>query len=512
MGEALYLRDEAAGVFWSPTPAPAPGSGAYETRHGFGYTSWRHTSQSLEQDVLCFMAKEEPVKIVRLRVTNRGSVARLLSVFYYAELVLGELRAATVPSVITEAAADGRVLLATNPESADFGQHVAFASVGGPASSGHEFTADRAAFLGAYGNAAAPAALASATPLDRRCGGGLDPCAAFRLTTKLAPGATAEWSILLGQAADRDAALALCERFEAPAAVEAEFANVRAFWRELLTAVRVETPVPALDLMVNGWLSYQNLSCRIWARSALYQSGGAFGFRDQLQDAAALVYHWPELTRRQILLHAANQFIEGDVMHWWHPPAGKGIRTRFSDDLLWLPLLTQYFVATTGDASILDEEVRFLTGRELQEGEDEASLACEGSGTRAELYEHCCRALDRSLGAGAHGLPLIGAGDWNDGMNRVGRLGTGESVWLGFFLYNILEQFIPTCIRRGDAARVSRYQARMRSLHRRAQHWRLGRRVVSARLLRRRARRSAPARAMNAASTHSPRRGRLFRG
>ena len=465
VGEALYLRDEATGLFWSPTPAPAPGTGAYETRHGFGYTSWRHTSQSLEQDVLCFMAKDAPVKIVRLRVTNRSSTPRSLSMFYYAEWVLGGLRATTAPSVITESAANGRVLLATNPVSDDFGRHVAFAAVGGPASSGHEFTADRAAFLGAYGNAAAPAALGSATPLDRRCGGGLDPCAAFRLATELAPGATAEWSILLGQAVDRDAALALCERFETAPDVATEFAAVREFWRELLTAVRVETPAPALDLMINGWLSYQNLSCRLWARSALYQSGGAFGYRDQLQDTAALVYHWPELTRRQILLHAANQFVEGDVLHWWHPPAGKGIRTRFSDDLLWLPLVTQYFVDTTGDTSILDEEARFLTARELLEGEDEALLAPEDSGTRADLYEHCCRALDRSLRAGAHGLPLIGTGDWNDGMNRVGRLGRGESVWLGFFLYVILERFLPTCIGRGDSARVSRYQARMRSLH-----------------------------------------------
>src|ERR1019366_10390075 len=231
------------------------------------------------------------------------------------------------------------------------------------------------------------------------------------------------------------------------------------------------TPVPALDLMVNGWLSYQNLSCRIWARSALYQSGGCFGFRDQLQDAAALVYHWPELTRRQILLHAANQFIEGDVMHWWHPPAGKGIRTRFSDDLLWFPLLTQYFVATTGDASILDEEARFLTGRELQEGEDEASLACEDSGTRAELYEHCCRALDRSLGAGAHGLPLIGAGDWNDGLNRVGRLGRGESVWLAWFAIAAVNGFANICQQRTTKEQADRWRRRARELaHAAEQH------------------------------------------
>jgi cyclic beta-1,2-glucan synthetase len=464
-GEALYLRDEAAGLFWSPTPSPTPGTGGYETRHGFGYSSWRHTSQSLEQAVTCFMARDEAVKIVRLGVTNRGAMSRSLTMCYYAEWVLGGLRAETAASILTESAGDGRVLLATNPASDDFGRQVAFAAVSGPTTSPVEFTADRAAFLGACGSTAAPAALGQASPLDGRCGGGLDPCAAFRLATTLAPGATAEWTVLLGQAADREAALALATRFGTGERVAAELAAVRGFWQETLGAVRVETPAPAIDLMVNGWLGYQNLSCRLWARSALYQSGGAFGFRDQLQDAAALVYHRPDLTRRQILLHAANQFVEGDVMHWWHPPAGRGIRTRFSDDLLWLPMLTEFYLDTTGDEAVLEEEVGFLTARALRPGEDEAFLAPLDSGTRATVYQHCCLALDRSLGAGAHGLPLIGTGDWNDGMNRVGRLGRGESVWLGFFLYAILERFIPICVRRGDAPRAGRYRVRMDTLH-----------------------------------------------
>jgi cyclic beta-1,2-glucan synthetase len=274
-----------------------------------------------------------------------------------------------------------------------------------------------------------------------------------------------EWTVLLGQAADREAALAVATRFGTEGAVAAELTAVRGFWEEMLGAVRVETPAPAIDLMVNGWLGYQNLSCRLWARSALYQSGGAFGFRDQLQDAAALVYHRPDLTRRQILLHAAHQFVEGDVMHWWHPPAGRGIRTRFSDDLLWLPMLTEFYLDTTGDEGVLDEEAGFLTARALLPGEDEALLAPQDSGTRATVYQHCCLALDRSLGAGVHDLPLIGTGDWNDGMNRVGRLGRGESVWLGFFLYAILERFIPICTRRGDAPRAERYRARMDTLH-----------------------------------------------
>jgi N,N'-diacetylchitobiose phosphorylase len=456
-GEALYLRDEAAGLFWSPTPSPVPGSGAYETRHGFGHTTWRHLSRDLEQEVLCFVPLDEPVKIIRLRVTNRGTAPRRLSVYYYAEWVLGALRAVARDSVTTESDADGDALLAENRASADFGRRVAFAAVDGPGDAGRHFSADRAEFLGRYGSVEAPQALTRWETLDGRCGSGLDPCAAFQRTATLAPGVTGEWTFLLGQSASRDKALALVRRFAGAGAIQTAFEAVTAFWRELLSAVQIETPSPAMDLMVNGWLTYQNLSCRMWARSALYQSGGAFGFRDQLQDAAALLHHRPALTREQIVLHAGHQFVEGDVLHWWHPPSGRGIRTGFSDDLLWLPFITEFYVAATGDRSLLDEPVGFLTARPLDQGEDEALLDPVDAGDTADVYEHCCRAIDRSLTRGAHGLPLMGTGDWNDGMNRVGRLGRGESVWLGFFLFTILKGFIPICLARGDAARVVRY-------------------------------------------------------
>jgi len=252
---------------------------------------------------------------------------------------------------------------------------------------------------------------------------------------------------------------ALVARYQGPGAIADALDGARAFWTELLSGVRIETPVPAIDRMVNGWLPYQILSCRIWGRTAFYQSGGAFGFRDQLQDAAALVHLRPGLTRAQLLLHAAHQFVEGDVLHWWHPPTGRGIRTRFSDDLLWLPLLTAFYVHTTGDWAVLDESIGFLTVRPLADGEDEAYLVPEQSGEHADLYAHCCRALDRGLTRGSHGLPLMGTGDWNDGMNRVGREGKGESVWVGFFLYRIIDDFAPLCERRGDTARLERYRA-----------------------------------------------------
>ncbi|MES2306271.1 MAG: glycosyl transferase [Gemmatimonadota bacterium] len=464
-GEALYLVDRSNGVYWSPTPAPVPGNGAYETRHGFGYTKWDHLSSDLVQEVVAFVADELPVKIVRVRVTNRGTESRSLALAWFGEWVLGGVRSATAATTVTESAGAGRVLLARNAASQDFGSAVAFAAINGESIAPVEFTGDRATFLGRYGSAAAPDAIRRDLPLDGRTGPGLDPCAAFRVTADVAPGATVEWSMLLGQSPSRAAALEIIARFGSPDAIEAELDVVQAAWRERLGAVQIETPVPAIDLMVNGWLAYQNLSCRIWARSAMYQSGGAFGYRDQLQDAASLVYHAPHLTREQIVLHAANQFVEGDVMHWWHPPAGRGIRTRFADDLLWLPLLTQYYVDTTGDSSVYDERARFLTACALHEGEDEAFLAPTDSGTSGSVYEHCCRALDRSLAGGVHNLPFIGTGDWNDGMNRVGRLGRGESVWMGFFLYLILERFLPTVVARGEVERAERYRERMRTLH-----------------------------------------------
>jgi cyclic beta-1,2-glucan synthetase len=331
------------------------------------------------------------------------------------------------------------------------------ASVTGASVEGRYFTCDRLTFIGRNGSLSDPAALRSGSHLNGICGAGLD-CFAQELQVTLVPDQTLECVFLLGEYLSEATGRELSERYRAAGAVQEALEAVQSLWRSLLGTIRIETPAPAIDLMVNGWLVYQNLVCRIWARSAFYQSGGAFGYRDQLQDAAALVYLRPELTRAQILLHASHQFVEGDVLHWWHPePMERGLRTRFSDDLLWLPLVTSYYIEVTGDHSILDEVTPFLTARLLEPGEDEAYLKPDIAGESADVYEHCCRALDRSLTRGEHNLPLMGTGDWNDGMNRVGRYGRGESVWLGFFLYHILGEFLPLCQRRGDEARISRY-------------------------------------------------------
>jgi cellobiose phosphorylase len=405
-----------------------------------------------------FVLADAPAKVTRVRVTNRGATARTLSLWSYQQLVLGVTPAESGASVVTERDGATGALFARNPLAGEYAGRVAFASaMPSVAPLSRSETGDRASFLG-DGGVAKPLAPVTGRALDGRVGAGLDACFASQLVFALRPGESVECAFVLGEGADEAEARAVLARLERPGAVAEALESATARWRELVSGVQVRTPEPAIDLMVNGWLAYQTLSCRIWGRTAFYQSGGAFGFRDQLQDAASLLHLAPSLAREQILLHAGHQFAEGDVLHWWHPPLSKGMRTHFADDLLWLPLLTAYYVSATGDVSVLDERARFLEAPPLAPGEDEVYLVPRDSGQSADVYEHCCRAIDRSLVRGAHGLPLFGTGDWNDGMNRVGREGRGESVWMGFFLHAILGDFAPLCERRGDHVRAERYE------------------------------------------------------
>ncbi|HSJ99512.1 MAG TPA: glycosyl transferase, partial [Myxococcota bacterium] len=458
-GEALWLRDEEAGVFWSPLPAPAPSGAPFTVRHGRGYTVWSHEAAGLAQEVTRFVPLEDPLAVCRVRIENRSGRPRRLALFALQRLVLGGTPEDSGRTVVTDGEPAEGALVAENALDPGFGAGVAFATVLAPPGVAPGTTTDRAGFVGRGGSLEAPAAVADDAPLDGALGADVDPCFAWRLALALAPGEAVECSFLLGQERDRDAARALLRRWREPGAVARALAEVRAEWDRLCGALRVRTPVAAFDQLVNGWLLHQTLSCRLRGRSAFYQSGGAFGFRDQLQDAAALVWAAPERTRAQLLLHAAHQFVEGDVLHWWHPPVSKGIRTRFSDDLAWLPYVTAFYVRVTGDAGVLDEPVPFLRAPALAPGEDEAFLAPERSAETAPLYEHCLRALERAATRGAHGLPLFGTGDWNDGMNRVSREGCGESVWMGFFLHHVLERFLPLAEARGDAERVARFRA-----------------------------------------------------
>jgi len=458
-GEACYLRDENSGAAWSPLPGPRPAACDYEARHGFGYSRFSCRHDELDQETELFVPRHDPLRILRLRLTHRGAEPRRLSVFSYQRLVLGTQPASPSP-VVTAIDSDRQLLRAVNPAAGDFAGGIAFACavVDGARLEDSAFTCDRGAFIGLHGDPSDPAGLRPGTRLDGACGEGLEPCFVQQIQLTLAPGETTECAFLLGECRDEPELERLVARYRAPGAVQAALDEARDYWSALVGSLRVETPSPAIDLMLNGWLLYQNLACRIQARSAFYQSGGAYGFRDQLQDAAALAGVRPDLTRAQLLLHAAHQFAEGDVLHWWHPaPMERGLRTRFSDDLLWLPYLTAHYIEVSGDADVLDEHAPFLSARLLEAGEDETYLQPETGEESADLYEHCCRALDRSLTRGAHGLPLMGTGDWNDGMNRVGREGRGESVWLGFFLYRILGDFLPLCERRNDRSRMNRY-------------------------------------------------------
>ncbi|MCA1593322.1 MAG: hypothetical protein LC754_11880, partial [Acidobacteria bacterium] len=446
-GESIYLRDEETGAIWTPTPLPVREAEAYVIRHGQGYTVFEHTSHGISQELLLFVPLDAPVKISLLRLRNNTDRRRRLSVTNYNELVLGVQRGASAPYLITEIDDETGAIFARNPYNNEFAGRVAFAGVSLDTRSA---TCDRKEFIGRNGSPARPAALRR-THLANHDGAGLDPCAALQVEIELGPGEGRELFFMLGEGESREEANEIIKRFRQPNAVGAAFERVVERWDEMLETVQVHTPDAAMDTLLNRWLLCQTLACRVWARSAFYQSGGAYGFRDQLQDVMAAIYARPDIARTQILRAAAHQFREGDVQHWWHPPTNRGVRTRFSDDLLWLPYVTSFYVSVTGDSSVLDEIVPFLEAPLLAEGEDESYTQPTVSAETASLYEHCARALDRSLKTGAHGLPLMGSGDWNDGMNRVGNVGRGESVWVGWFLHNTLSQFAPFCQARADA-------------------------------------------------------------
>ncbi|MCL7454492.1 MAG: hypothetical protein M8467_15750 [Anaerolineae bacterium] len=462
--EALYLRDEETAAVWSPTPLPAPSGAPYLVRHGAGYSTYQHHSHGLDQHLQLYVAPDAPVKVIRLRIVNDWERQRRITATYYAAWVLGVNRDQSQQYVVTEYDADRHALLARNPYSAEFADAVAFAAA---SEVPHSLTADRTEFLGRNGQPGAglrlPAAL-TRVGLSGQVGPGLDPCAAIQLHLDLAPGEAQEVYFLLGQGADRAETTALLDRFLEPGAVGEAWQAATGFWDDLLGRVQVDTPDGALDLLLNRWLLYQDLSCRIWARSGFYQASGAYGFRDQLQDVMALTHAAPAITRQHILRAARHQFTAGDVLHWWHPPSGRGVRTRIRDDLLWLPYVTAHYVAATCDRTILEEQVPFIAGPPLGPDEAERYGHYETSEEIASLYEHCRRAIEQASATGRHGLPLMGAGDWNDGMNRVGIQGQGESVWLGWFLYAVLDAFAPLAEQMDDVEYAALCRERMATL------------------------------------------------
>jgi len=445
-GEALYLRDEDTGRFWSPTPLPAKGSSGYVSRHGFGYTIFEHAEDGVTTELTVFVPLDYPVKFAALKIRNTSGRKRSLSATSYNELVMGTLRDSSYVHILTEVDPKSGALTAYNHYNKEFPGRVIFLDVSETA---RFVSGDRREFIGRNGTLAAPAAMRS-EGLSGKVGAGLDPCAAMQVKFELEENEEKEIIFTFGSAKSADEARGILQRFSGTAAIRAELKNVWEYWKRSLGVVYVETPDNSVNFLVNGWLQYQVLSCRLWGRSGYYQSGGAYGFRDQLQDVMSLAHSHPGLIREQLLAFAAHQFPEGDVQHWWHPPSGRGVRSHCSDDYLWLPLVTCLYVEVIGDTGVLDEPVSFIEGPPVKPEEESYYDLPKATGKPGTLYEHCVRAVKHSLKFGVHGLPLMGSGDWNDGMNLVGHEGKGESVWLAFFLIHVLKAMAALAASRSD--------------------------------------------------------------
>ena len=437
-GETMYIRDEETGHFWSPTPLTDSESKLYVCRHGFGYSVFEHNEGGIISELWIYVATDAAVKFSVLKIRNETGRSCRLSAVSYVEWVLGDLRNKSSMYVNTSVDLNNSTIYATNPYNSEFARRVAFLQTDDTSCS---VTCDRTEFIGRNGSLENPAGMLRAR-LSGKNGVALDPCAAIQAYFEIGAGQERETVFRLGTGKDMEDANSIIQKYRGSGAAFSALQAVWQFWNHTLGAVQVETPDKSLNFIANGWLLYQTLSCRVWARTGFYQSGGAYGFRDQLQDVMALIHTKPHLLREHLLLFASRQFIEGDVQHWWHPPGGRGVRTRCSDDYLWLPLAVSHYVTATGDTGVLDATIHFLEGRPVNPEDDSYFDLPNQSEEKDTLYEHCKRSIRYGLKFGDHGLPLIGTCDWNDGMNLVGHQGKGESVWLGFFLYEVLTKFV----------------------------------------------------------------------
>ncbi len=464
--EMIFIRDEETLELFSATPLPIrEDSSPYTIAHGQGYSRFTHETHGLNLELTQFVADQDPIKISHLVIENHSPKARKISVTAYLEWVLGASREANARHIITELEPQTKAILARNHWSEEFSGAIAFTDLIVQWQAGKEasFTCDRLDFIGRFGQLSSPLALQTNQKLSNKLGAGLDPCAAMQTVLDLPLGARIEVVVLLGQSETRAEALALLQKYR-NSDISLVLLAVKNSWQDTLGTVQVKTPNRAMDIMLNRWLPYQTLSARIYGRTGFYQAGGAYGFRDQLQDTMALASLKPDLAREQLLRAASRQFLEGDVQHWWHPPSGRGVRTRISDDLIWLPYAISHYLAVTTDRQILEQPVLFIEGDLLEPDQEDAYFTPRVSQISASLFEHGAKALEKSLALGTHGLPLIGSGDWNDGMNRVGSHGQGESVWLGWFLYTNLVAWATLAANRQETERANTWQAHAQKL------------------------------------------------
>lgn len=450
-GEVFYIRDEYLNI-WSMTAQPIREEEPYRIEHGFGYSEFRHNSHGINQKLTQFVPLEDQVKINLIELKNEGSHERNLAITYYVTPVLGVEPSVTGLHLKSNLLEQG-TLLVENPYNQDFKGELMYMDVSVPE---RTVTTDRHEFYGQDCTTTLDAL--KRVNLSGVVGAGYNTCMAMQVNVNLQPGETLKLVYVIGASQSNENVVDEAKKYLNYETAQKALDEVLLFWKEKLQVIKVETPEPAMNLMLNGWLLYQVISCRLWSRSAFYQSGGAFGFRDQLQDSLSILAIWPEVARKQIMKHASHQFREGDVLHWWHEPSNKGMRTRISDDYLWLPFVTAEYVKVTGDASILDQEASYMIDEILKDFEEERYCTPSVSEDAETLYAHCIRSFEHSLVFGKNGLPLMGTGDWNDGMNTVGNQMIGESVWLGWFLYVALQKFIPICIERGDFDKAKNYQ------------------------------------------------------
>lgn len=450
--EAIYIHDVQSGELWNCAPSPIREMEMYTIRHGFGYTLFHHISHGLEQDLVQFAAVNEPVKISIVKLKNLTGQQKEINLAYFLKPVLGTDYGQTLPYIVTSYDRKLSTVFIENVYNSDFRGQMAFLSC---SENNITYTGDRLEFVGGGLDMSRPSGMERV--LRGSVGAGLDACAVNKTGFSLKPGEVREVVFLFGQDT-LEAARAHIHRFRKISEATAELDRVKESWSQKLRQIQVNTPDASMNILLNGWLQYQVLSCRVWARSGYYQAGGAFGFRDQLQDVMSVVYSSPEITKNQILLHCRHQFVEGDVQHWWHDQKTNGIRTRYSDDLLWLPYVACDYINATGDYDILNAREPYLESPVLRDDEHERYEIPSVSAVSETVYQHCNRAIERGLRFGEHGIPLMGGGDWNDGMNLVGVNGKGESVWLGWFLYSVLQRMIPICRHRGDAQKAEEYQ------------------------------------------------------